>query len=53
MQHALLDGWLGAALEMAPDRAGELTAWHDRRRGLVAAGSSALSVGHVDLVGWL
>ncbi len=53
MQHALLDGWLGAAREIAPERSGDLTAWHDRRRGLVAAGSSALSVGHVDLVGWL
>jgi len=53
MQHALLDGWLGTALEMAPGRASGLTAWHDRRRGLVAAGHSALNVGHVDIVGWL
>jgi len=53
VQHALLDGWLGAALEMAPDRTRDLTAWHERRRVLVAAGSATLSVGHVDLVGWL
>jgi hypothetical protein len=53
MQHALLDGWLGAALEMAPDRTRDLTAWHTRRRALVTAGDSALSIGHVDFVGWL
>jgi hypothetical protein len=53
MQHALLDGWLSAALEMAPDRARDLTAWHERRRALVAEGSATLSVGHVDIVGWL
>jgi len=53
IQHALLDGWLGAALEMAPDRTRDLTAWHERRRALVAAGTATLSVGHVDLVGWL
>ena len=49
----LLDGWLGAALEIAPEAALALTSWHDRRRAHVAAGRSALSVGHVDLVGWL
>ena len=53
MQHALLDGWLGAALEMAPDRARDLTAWHERRRAFVAAGSATLGIGHVDIVGWL
>ncbi len=51
MQHALLDGWLGAAVEIAPERRAALTAWHQRRRELVAAGRSALRVGHVDLAG--
>jgi hypothetical protein len=53
MQEALLDGWLGAALEIAPERRGALTDWHRRRMAHVALGRSALRVGHVDLVGWL
>jgi len=53
MQHALLDGWLSAALEMAPEQTTPLTAWHRRRRAHVDAGRSRLAVGHVDLVGWL
>lgn len=53
MQHALLDGWLGAAVEIAPDRRAALGAWHERRRSLVAAGRSTLRVGHADLVGRL
>jgi hypothetical protein len=53
MQLALLDGWLSAALEIAPDSRLALTSWHERRRGHVLAGRSELSVGHVDLVGWL
>ena len=52
MQLALLDGWLGAALEIAPARRDALAAWHGRRRKHVLAGRSALRVGHVDLVGW-
>lgn len=53
LQLALLDGWLGAALEIAPDSRMALTSWHERRRAHVLAGRSSLSVGHVDLVGWL
>jgi hypothetical protein len=53
MQHALLDGWLRAALEIAPEHTTPLTAWHRRRRAHVDAGRSRLVVGHVDLVGWL
>jgi hypothetical protein len=53
IQHALLDGWLNAALELAPERRVELTAWHVRRLAHVAAARSTLTVGHVDLVGWL
>jgi hypothetical protein len=52
MQLALLDGWLGAALEMGENRSA-LTSWHERRRAHVLAGRSELRVGHVDLVGWL
>jgi hypothetical protein len=53
MQLALLDGWLGAALEIAPESRLALTSWHQRRRAHVLAGRSRLRVGHVDLVGWL
>jgi hypothetical protein len=53
MQHALLDGWLTAALQIAPEHTTSLTAWHRRRRAHIEAGRSRLVVGHVDLVGWL
>jgi hypothetical protein len=53
IQRALLDGWLNAALELAPERHVELSAWHVRRLAHVAAARSALTVGHVDLVGWI
>ena len=53
MQLALLEGWLGAALEIAPESRPALTSWHERRRSHVLAGRSALRVGHVDLIGWL
>jgi hypothetical protein len=53
LQLALLDGWLGAALEIAPESRAALTSWLERRRAHVLAGRSELRVGHVDLVGWL
>ncbi len=52
LQLALLEGWLGAALEIAPESRLALTSWFERRRAHVLAGRSSLSVGHVDLVGW-
>jgi hypothetical protein len=53
LQLELLDGWLGAAREMAPERHTALNSWHDRRRAHVTAGRSSLRVGHIDLIGWL
>jgi hypothetical protein len=53
LQLALLDGWLGVALEIAPESRLALTSWHQRRRAHVLAGRSELRVGHVDLAGWL
>jgi hypothetical protein len=53
LQLALLDGWLGAALEIAPESRLALTSWHMRRRAHVLGGRSELRVGHVDLAGWL
>ena len=53
LQLQLLDGWLGAARELAPARGAALEAWHERRRAHVAAGRATLRVGHLDLAGWL
>lgn len=53
LQLALLDGWLGAALEIAPESRAALTSWHRRRRAHVLASRSELRVGHVDLAAWL
>jgi len=53
IQYALLDGWLAAALEVAPQHTAQLTGWHRRRRAHVEAGRSRLVVGHIDLVAWL
>lgn len=53
LQRALLDGWRGAAVELAPERGSTLAAWHERRRAHVAAGRSAFRIGHSDIVGRL
>jgi len=50
MQLALLDGWLSAAREMPSCPA--LAPWAERRRRLIAAGRSRLTVGHRDLLAW-
>jgi hypothetical protein len=53
MQQALLDGWRDTVIELDADASAELSTWHEQRVAHVAAGRSALRVGHVDLVGWL
>jgi hypothetical protein len=50
-QRELLAGWLGAALEMAPQRSAALEAWHRQRVAYVDLGVSTLVVGHMDMVG--
>ena len=50
-QRELLTGWLGAALEVAPERRAALEAWHRRRVAHVDAGASTLVVGHLDMIG--
>jgi hypothetical protein len=52
IQHSLVNGWLDAANDYASERAGELEAWIERRRGHIDAGVSTLIVGHADIVGW-
>jgi SAM-dependent methyltransferase len=51
LQTALIDGWFGAASEVASGETHRLNQWHVRRRGHVDRGESTLTVGHVDLLG--
>jgi hypothetical protein len=51
LQHALVEGWYQAAIEIAPQRAPALQDWLARRRAHIAAARSELRVGHVDIVG--
>lgn len=53
LQAALVDGWVAAALEVAPREANALEAWRERRFAHLAAGASRLRVGHLDLAGEL
>lgn len=52
LQRQLVEGWAGAALEMAPDEAVALAGWRERRLAHIAGGRSRLRVGHVDLAAW-
>ena len=52
IQKALLEGYVAAALELAPEQTGEITDWAAQRRRHIAAGRSVHRVGHQDLL-WL
>lgn len=45
-----LRGWVGAAVEQEPERAGEFEAYLDRRLSLAATGGLRVVVGHSDLL---
>ena len=49
---ALIDGWVRAASEVAPDRSAALQAWGEARAGSLARGAVELVVGHRDVLGW-
>ncbi|HAS52552.1 MAG TPA: SAM-dependent methyltransferase [Gammaproteobacteria bacterium] len=49
MQTALLEGWLAAVRDIAPDTGMWLEAWAMQRRRLIAQSQSRLRVGHWDL----
>ncbi|WP_019625450.1 hypothetical protein [Thioalkalivibrio sp. ALJT] len=49
---ALIEGWVGAASEVCPQRAGDLRAWGDARARALASGTVELTVGHQDVLGW-
>lgn len=48
IQSEILDGWAGAAHDVGAVSLADATAWLTSRRGALAAGIAALSVGHVD-----
>ena len=52
VQRLLIDGWAGAATEMAPNRGPDIARWHARRIAYVEAGRSRIVVGHDDLAAW-
>jgi len=52
LQRALVEGWAGAAQELAPDDAAIIEAWRARRGAHIDAGQSSLRVGHQDLAAW-
>jgi hypothetical protein len=53
LQRQLIEGWAGAAAEVAPDLSSAIVSWKARRLAHVAAGRSRLIVGHEDLAAWL
>jgi hypothetical protein len=52
LQRALIDGWIGAAREIAPSEAARIEQWGRRRHEHLLAGRSRLLVGHQDFVAW-
>jgi hypothetical protein len=53
LQRQLIEGWAGAAAEIAPDLSSTIGSWKARRLAHVTAGRSRLLVGHEDLAAWL
>jgi hypothetical protein len=53
LQRQLIEGWASAAVEIAPDRGAMVDGWRRRRLEHVAAGRSAIVVGHEDLAVWI
>jgi SAM-dependent methyltransferase len=52
LQGQLIDGWAQAAAAIAPQQIRSIDAWRDRRLAHVAAGWSAITVGHEDFAAW-
>ena len=53
LQRRLIDGWAGAATELAPDNASGIARWRARRIAHVDAGRSRIVVGHFDVAATL
>ncbi|MFO1423198.1 MAG: class I SAM-dependent methyltransferase [Candidatus Competibacteraceae bacterium] len=52
MQTALLEGWVNAARQIAPEAEDDWADWLARRRRWIEQGASRLRVGHEDLFAW-
>jgi hypothetical protein len=52
LQRALVEGWAGAARELAPSDVAIIDRWRARRLAHIDAGRSTLRVGHADLAAW-
>ncbi|MBC7183848.1 MAG: glycosyl transferase family 1, partial [Marinobacter sp.] len=46
----LMAGWVEAAIEQAPERRSQLSAWRETRKGQLAKGDLLVSVDHLDLL---
>jgi hypothetical protein len=52
LQRHLIEGWAGAALEVAPEQSAMIRDWLDRRLAHVAARRSHIVVCHEDVAAW-
>jgi hypothetical protein len=52
LQRHLIEGWAGAALELAPEESAMIRDWLNRRLAHVAAGRSHIVVCHEDVAAW-
>lgn len=52
LQRALIQGYVDAATEIAPEQADVFGRWAERRNERLDSGRSTLLVGHTDVVGW-
>jgi hypothetical protein len=52
LQRQLIEGWVRAAADVAPERRASILSWRARRLELVADDRSQLIVGHQDVAGW-
>ena len=53
IQRELINGWVEAAAEIAPDRSDMMNSWRARRLDHVGSHRSRIVVGHDDLGGWI
>ncbi|HET9830521.1 MAG TPA: hypothetical protein VFP91_02375 [Vicinamibacterales bacterium] len=51
LQRQLIDAWVAAASEMAPERRSQIAGWRRRRLDHVNTGRSRIVVGHMDVAG--
>jgi len=52
LQRQLIEGWAQAAMEIAANQESTIDAWRRRRLAHLAAGTSAIVVGHEDFAAW-